>query len=46
MSKGTKQQFKQFKIDTLEDAMLVLASLITPVMIEVAVTPATAIFPG
>ena len=34
MSKGTKQQFKQFKIDTLEDAMLVLASLITPVMID------------
>lgn len=32
MSKGTKQQYKQFKINTLEDACLVLKSIIVPVI--------------
>lgn len=34
MSKGTKQQFKQFKINSQEDALLVLSSLIIPVTID------------
>lgn len=34
MSKGTKQQYKQFSINTLEDACLVLKSLIIPVITD------------
>lgn len=34
MSKGTKQQYKQFKINTLEDACTVLKALIVPVVID------------
>lgn len=32
MSKGTKQQYKQFKINTLEDACTVLKAIIVPVI--------------
>lgn len=34
MSKGTKKQYKQFTINTVEDACLVLKSLIVPVIID------------
>lgn len=34
MSKGTKKQYKQFEINSLEDALLVLSSLIVPVTID------------
>lgn len=34
MSKGRKQQYKQFTINTLEDGCLVLKSLIVPVIID------------
>lgn len=34
MSKGTKQQYKQFKINTLEDACTVLKAIIVPVIID------------
>lgn len=34
MSKGTKQQYKQFKINTLEDACTVLKAIIIPVIID------------
>ena len=34
MSKGTKQQYKQFKINTLEDACTVLKAIIVPAIID------------
>lgn len=34
MSKGTKQQYKNFPINTLEDACMVLKSIIVPVIVE------------
>ena len=34
MSKNSKKQYKQFTISTLEDALLVLKSLIVPVIID------------
>lgn len=34
MSKGTKKQYKQFTINTVEDTCLVLKSLIVPVIID------------
>lgn len=34
MSKGTKQQYKQFEINTLEDACTVLKAIIVPVIID------------
>lgn len=34
MSKGSKQEYKHFKINTLEDACLVLKGLIVPVMVH------------
>jgi hypothetical protein len=34
MSKGSKQQYKQFAMNTLEDGCLVLKSLIVPVIID------------
>lgn len=34
MSKGSKQEYKQFKINTLEDACLVLKDLIVPVIVH------------
>lgn len=34
MSKGRKQQYKQFTVNTLEDGCLVLKSLIVPVIID------------
>lgn len=34
MSKGLKQQFKQFTINTIEDACLVLKGLIVPVIVD------------
>lgn len=34
MSKGSKQQYKQFVINTLEDGCLVLKSLIVPVIVD------------
>lgn len=34
MSNGTKKQYKQFTINTVEDACLVLKSLIVPVIID------------
>ena len=34
MSKGSKKQYKQFAINTIEDGMLVLKSLIVPVITD------------
>ena len=34
MSKGSKAQFKQFAINTIEDGCLVLKSLIVPTIID------------
>ena len=34
MSKGNKRMYKQFDINTIEDACLVLKSLIVPVLID------------
>ena len=34
MSKGKKQQYKQFAINTLEDGCMVLQTLIIPVIMD------------